>query len=157
MCFLLFLRCIVILNDTAGTLQDWDKTEVACGEKKQEKLSQDGVLESQVPGWWNMFAGSSSAQQQRERVQQASEYSWLWMSCRKHWASQTVLRMLLPTNIGYLPIYCVRMRMCACLYFKWKCILRVEESSGMVWNWYMHLCSQLQYIGSGLAVVCTRV
>lgn len=47
MCFLLFLRCIVILNDTAGTLEDWDKTEVACEEKKQEKLSQDGVLEGQ--------------------------------------------------------------------------------------------------------------
>lgn len=47
MCFLLFLRCIVILNDPAGTLEDWDKTEVACGEKKQEKLSQDGVLEGQ--------------------------------------------------------------------------------------------------------------
>lgn len=47
MCFLLFLRCIVILNDTAGALEDWDKTEVACEEKKQEKLSQDGVLEGQ--------------------------------------------------------------------------------------------------------------
>lgn len=47
MCFLLFLRCIVILNDTAGALEDWDKTEVAWGENKQEKLSQDGVLEGQ--------------------------------------------------------------------------------------------------------------
>lgn len=133
-------------------------------EKRSEKRSKKSYLRMEylkvrkVPGWWNVFAGSSSAQQQRERLQQASEDSfWLWMSCRKHWASQTVLRMLLPTNVGYLPIYCVRMRMCACLYFNWKCILRVEESSGMVWNWYMHLCSQLQYIRSGLAVVCTRV
>lgn len=44
---LLFLRCIIILNDTSSTLQGWAATEVAWGENKHEKLSQDGILEDE--------------------------------------------------------------------------------------------------------------
>lgn len=60
---LLFLRCIVILNDTTGTLSGWAKTEVAWRENKHEKLPpqrMEYLKIRKMPGQWNMFAGSSS-------------------------------------------------------------------------------------------------
>lgn len=42
--------------------------------------------------------------------------------------------------------------MCACLYFTWQCILRGEESPGVVWKQFEHLCWHLQSIS--LALLC---
>lgn len=82
-----------------------------------------------MPGWWDVFAAVPL------HSDRGSADSGQGENPGSGGASHTGLRALLPKRISCLPVSCVCGGMWA-----WLCFNR-GEGSGMVWKWFVRLCS----------------